>query len=139
MYFIISWYWKNTHNIAITKNIHGGSDSYMRPWLEYGKGNFRSWCQCFVYFVNWCILVFYWISFVDNYFLFFVIWFYDYSICHIYFCIECFSGIYDGSQTYNSQSLPLSELRKLQLNDDDQSFMNRVKSQGMYLYAIVFI
>ncbi|VVC36787.1 Hypothetical protein CINCED_3A011544 [Cinara cedri] len=38
-------------------------------------------------------------------------------------------SIYDGSQSYNSQSLPLSELRKLQLSDDDRSFMNRVKSQ----------
>lgn len=41
--------------------------------------------------------------------------------------------MYDGSQPYNSQSLPLSELRKMQLSDDDRSFMNRVKSQGMYL------
>jgi hypothetical protein len=38
-------------------------------------------------------------------------------------------NVYDGSQCYNSQSLPLSELRKLQLSDDDRSFMNRVKSQ----------
>ncbi|XP_060877414.1 uncharacterized protein LOC132950167 isoform X10 [Metopolophium dirhodum] len=37
--------------------------------------------------------------------------------------------LYDGTQPYNSQSLPLSELRKLQLSDDDRSFMNRVKSQ----------
>ncbi|XP_060835966.1 uncharacterized protein LOC132918615 isoform X3 [Rhopalosiphum padi] len=37
--------------------------------------------------------------------------------------------LYDGSQPYNSQSLPLSELRKLQLSDDDRSFMSRVKSQ----------
>jgi len=45
-----------------------------------------------------------------------------------------FSGVYDGSQPYNSQSLPLSELRKLQLNDDDRSFMNRVKSQGRVFF-----
>jgi hypothetical protein len=38
--------------------------------------------------------------------------------------------LYDGTQPYNSQSLPLSELRKLQLSDDDRSFMNRVKSQA---------
>ncbi|XP_025193742.1 uncharacterized protein LOC112593533 isoform X3 [Melanaphis sacchari] len=38
--------------------------------------------------------------------------------------------LYDGSQPYNSQSLPLSELRKLQLSDDDRSFMSRVKSQA---------
>ncbi|XP_025415003.1 uncharacterized protein LOC112686790 isoform X3 [Sipha flava] len=38
-------------------------------------------------------------------------------------------SMYDGSQPYNSQSLPLSELRKMQLSDDDRSFMNRVKSQ----------
>lgn len=43
--------------------------------------------------------------------------------------------MYDGSQPYNSQSLPLSELRKMQLSDDDRSFMNRVKSQGIYYYC----
>lgn len=45
--------------------------------------------------------------------------------------------LYDGSQPYNSQSLPLSELRKLQLSDDDRSFMSRVKSQGLYSYENV--
>jgi len=49
---------------------------------------------------------------------------------YIYIYI-CFLDVYDGSQTYNSQSLPLSELRKLQLSDDDRSFMNKVKSQGI--------
>ncbi|XP_050429302.1 probable global transcription activator SNF2L2 isoform X2 [Adelges cooleyi] len=38
-------------------------------------------------------------------------------------------GIYDGTQPYNSQALPLSELRKLNLNDDDRSLMNKVKTQ----------
>ncbi|XP_050536096.1 probable global transcription activator SNF2L2 isoform X2 [Daktulosphaira vitifoliae] len=38
-------------------------------------------------------------------------------------------GIYDGTQPYNSQALPLSELRKLNLSEDDRTFMNRVKSQ----------
>lgn len=52
---------------------------------------------------------------------------------YIFISIKYFSDMYDGSQPYNSQSLPLSELRKMQLSDDDRSFMNRVKSQGMYL------
>lgn len=53
-----------------------------------------------------------------------------YSSIHFYFT----GVVYDGTQPYNSQSLPLSELRKLQLSDDDRSFMNRVKSQGLYSY-----
>lgn len=31
---------------------------------------------------------------------------------------------------YNSQGVPLSQLRKLQLSEDDRALMNKVKTQG---------
>ena len=31
---------------------------------------------------------------------------------------------------YNTENVPLSQLRRLHLCDDDQAFMNKVKSQG---------
>jgi len=31
---------------------------------------------------------------------------------------------------YNTEGLPLSQLRRLHLQDDDKAFMNRVKAQG---------
>lgn len=45
---------------------------------------------------------------------------------------------------YNSQGVPLSQLRKMQLSDDDRALMNKVKSQGehqslhSWLTAITF-
>lgn len=31
---------------------------------------------------------------------------------------------------YNTQGVPLSQLRKLQLSEDDRALMNKVKTQG---------
>lgn len=40
---------------------------------------------------------------------------------------------------YNSQGVPLSQLRKLQLSDDDRALMNKVKNQGEIFYFLIVI
>lgn len=45
--------------------------------------------------------------------------------------ISAWAGEVDQTDsTYNSQGVPLSQLRKMQLSDDDRALMNKVKSQG---------
>lgn len=35
--------------------------------------------------------------------------------------------------TYNTQGVPVSQLRKLHLTDDDRALMNKVKTQGIFI------
>jgi hypothetical protein len=35
-----------------------------------------------------------------------------------------------GGGEYNSQGVPLQQLRKLQLSDDDRALMNKFRAQG---------
>ncbi len=38
----------------------------------------------------------------------------------------------NANTPYNTEGVPLSQLRKLRLNDDDKEFMNKVKAQGKF-------
>lgn len=44
-----------------------------------------------------------------------------------------YTGADQNDAPYNSQGVPLSQLRKLQLSDDDRALMDKVKSQGMFV------
>lgn len=51
--------------------------------------------------------------------------------------ITIYVSIYTGGTDqmdapYNTQGVPLSQLRKLQLSEDDRALMNKVKTQGKH-------